>query len=318
MSSERSAQDYGRVAVLMGGRSAERAVSLKSGAAVLAALQGQGIDAVGIDVGPGVLDELARGGFDRAFIALHGRGGEDGVMQGALEVLGLPYTGSGVLGSALGMDKLRSKQVFIGAGLPTPRYVQLRPDSDFAAVERELGLPLMVKPAHEGSSVGMSKVTEAGGLAAAYREAARYDRVVMAEQWITGAEYTVAVLGTRALPMIRLETPHAFYDYEAKYQANTTRYHCPCGLDAETERAFQALALAAFEAIGAGGWGRVDLMVSEDGRPWLIEANTVPGMTDHSLVPMAARAAGMDFPALVRAVLDTSFAARAGQEGADG
>ena len=300
---------YGKVAVLLGGLSAEREISLISGAAVLAALQSRGVDAHGVDVGRDVVRQLEDGAYARAFIALHGRGGEDGVMQGALETLGLPYTGSGVLGSALGMDKLRSKQVWIGAGLPTPEYVQLRSEADCAPALKRLGLPLMIKPAHEGSSIGMSKVIDAAALVDAYRLAARYDSCVIAERWIEGAEYTAAILGHDALPLIRLQTPHAFYDFEAKYHADSTRYLCPCGLDAERETAIQKLALQAFDAAGASGWGRVDIMVDANGQPWLIEINTVPGMTDHSLVPMAARAAGIAFDELVMRILATSVAA---------
>jgi D-alanine-D-alanine ligase len=302
----RSAAEFGKVAVLMGGRSAEREVSLRSGAAVLEGLRRRGVDAHGIDVGAGVLRVLEAGGYDRAFIALHGRGGEDGVIQGALEVLGLPYTGSGVLGSALGMDKLRTKQLWLGSGLPTPEFAVLEDGMDLDGVVDALGLPLMVKPACEGSSIGMTKVTTRSALAPARRLAAGYDRRVFAERWIHGAEYTAAILGREPLPLIRLETPRDFYDYDAKYQAEDTRYICPCGLAPEQERELQGLALRAFEAIGASGWGRVDLLVDADLRPWLIEANTIPGMTDHSLVPMAARAAGIDFEELVWRILETS------------
>lgn len=300
---------FGKVAVLMGGRSAERAVSLNSGGAVLKALLAQGVDAHGVDTDrPDLLGDLARGGFERAFIALHGRGGEDGVIQGALEVIGLPYTGSGVLGSALSMDKVRSKRVWQGAGLPTPPYAVLRESADLNAA-KDLGFPLMIKPAREGSSIGMSKVEQASDLEAAWLAAAGYDHEVLAERWITGGEYTAALLAGDALPLIRLETPRSFYDYEAKYQADSTRYLCPCGLSAESEGRLQALAATAFEALGAGGWGRVDFMVDGEDRPWLIEANTVPGMTDHSLVPMAARAAGIDFEQLVWRILETAVRA---------
>jgi D-alanine-D-alanine ligase len=298
---------FGKVAVLYGGHSAERAVSLKSGAAVLAALQSRGVDAHGLDVGADVLEQLARGGYDRCFIALHGRGGEDGVMQGALEVLGLPYTGSGVLGSALGMDKLRCKRLWQAEGLPTPAFALLEEDCDFASVEQTLGLPIMVKPAREGSSIGMSKVTQSGELAAAAAHAREHDPVVIAERYIEGAEYTAALLGGVALPLIRLETPRDFYDYEAKYSATSTRYHCPCGLLEDEERALQVLAQQAFAAVGGGGWGRVDFMLDEAGAPWLLEVNTVPGMTDHSLVPMAARAAGLSFEDLALRILATSL-----------
>ncbi len=298
-----NAKDLGRVAVLMGGWSAERAVSLKSGDAVLQALLRRGVNAVGVDVGRDVLGHLEGQGFDRAFIALHGRGGEDGVMQGALEVLGLPYTGTGVLGSALGMDKLRSKQVWLGAGLPTPPFAVIRAQQDLEAVPGVVGFPLMIKPAREGSSIGMAKVNDAGALERAWRAAAGYDREVLAERWVHGDEYTIAVLAGEALPVIRLETPHEFYDYDAKYQAEDTLYHCPCGLPAEEERQLQRLALDAFYALDARGWGRIDVMRDNSGAVWLLELNTVPGMTDHSLVPMAARAAGMDFEELVWRIL---------------
>lgn len=295
---------FGKVAVLMGGWSAERAVSLNSGQAVLNALLRSGVDAQGIDVQrETIMRELIAGQYDRAFIILHGRGGEDGVMQGALEVLGLPYTGSGVMASALAMDKLRSKQLLEGAGIPTPPYLILEEDFDPAYVVATLGLPLMVKPALEGSSIGMSKVIEAEDLAAAWQQAAVFKGDVLVERWIEGREYTVAILGNRPLPAICLETPRDFYDYEAKYQANDTRYLCPCGLNSEEEQQLQRLALAAFQALGAGGWGRVDIMCTQDGTPYVIELNTVPGMTDHSLVPMAAKAAGMGFDELVLRIL---------------
>jgi len=304
----RDPKAYGRVAVLMGGPSAEREVSLRSGRAVLEALRAAGVDAHPVDVrDPGVLRTLLDGGFDRAFNILHGRLGEDGVVQGALDLMGLPYTGSGVLASALAMDKARSKQIWSAEGLPTPPFQWLDADHDPHAVVAALGLPLMIKPAREGSSIGMSKVERLEDLRAAWEKAARYDHRVIAERWVQGAEYTVAILGERALPAIRLETPRQFYDFEAKYQAETTRYHCPAGLPPAREEALQALARRAFESLGARGWGRVDLMVDEAGQPWLIELNTVPGMTDHSLVPMAAQAAGMDFQALVLAILESSF-----------
>lgn len=297
---------FGKVAVLLGGRAAEREVSLKSGAAVLAALQRQGVNAQPLDPDDRVLERLSAGGFDRAFIILHGRGGEDGVIQGALETLGLPYTGSGVLGSALGMDKYRAKLVWQGRGLPTAPSVLVTRGSDLEAAAA-LGFPLMVKPAHEGSSIGMARVDDAGALAQAWETAREFDPEVLAERWIQGAEYTCAVLGRDALPLIRLETPHAFYDYDAKYRAASTRYHCPCGLAAPEEQRLQGLALDAFDAAGASGWGRVDLMLDGEGRAFLLEVNTVPGMTDHSLVPMAARAAGIDFDSLVLRILETSL-----------
>jgi D-alanine-D-alanine ligase len=297
---------FGKVAVLLGGRAAEREISLKSGSAVLAALLREGIDAHAMDPDARVLEHLRSGGFDRAFIILHGRGGEDGQIQGALETIGIPYTGSGVLGSALGMDKYRCKLAWAGCGLPTAESVLLRTEADLASAEA-IGFPLMIKPVQEGSSIGMARVEDAGALADAWRSAKAYDAMVLAERWIQGAEYTCAILGQEALPMIRLETPHAFYDFEAKYRADSTRYHCPCGLPAAEESRLQRLALDAFEATGASGWGRVDLMVDESGQPFLLEINTVPGMTDHSLVPMAARVAGLDFDTLVRRILETSL-----------
>lgn len=297
---------FGKVAVLYGGWSAEREVSLKSGLAVLEALLARGVDAHGIDVGRDVLEVLQAERFDRAFIVLHGRGGEDGVIQGALELIGLPYTGSKVLASALGMDKLRSKQLWLGAGLPTPAFRVLNSAQEAEAAAALLGLPLMIKPALEGSSLGMSKVRTPCELGAAYAKAAAFGPV-LAEQFIDGSEYTVAILGDQALPPIRLETSHEFYDFEAKYLANDTRYHCPCGLSPSEEAALKALALEAFRTIGACGWGRVDVMRDEAGRFWLLEINTVPGMTDHSLVPMAARAAGMRFEDLVLAILATTL-----------
>ena len=306
---------FGRVAVLMGGNSAEREISLRSGRAVLEALVGAGVEAVGLDARGDFLRRLADEGFDRAFIALHGRGGEDGVVQGALETIGLPYTGSGVLGSALSMDKVRSKQVWQAAGLPTPDFEVLGPDTEPDAVAARLGLPFMVKPAREGSSIGASRVERAGDLPAAWAAARAFDEVVIAERWIGGGEYTVALLGARALPVIRVETPRGMYDYVAKYEARDTRYHCPAGLDEGREAAFRDLARRAFAALDASGWGRVDILVDDAGDPWLLENNTVPGMTDHSLVPMAARAAGLGFDELCLAILETSLA---GDEGGRG
>ena len=297
---------FGQVALLLGGQSAEREISLKSGQAVLAALQRRGVAVTPIDPAPQVLAQLAQGGFDRVFIMLHGRGGEDGQIQGALETLGLPYTGSGVLGSALGMDKYRCKLAWQGAGLPTAEFALLRGEGDLARAAA-LGFPLMIKPAHEGSSIGMARVDDPAQLAAAWREATRFDRLVLAERWISGPEYTCAILGDEALPLIRLETPRTFYDYQAKYFAEDTRYLCPCGLSAEDEARLKALSLAAFATVGARGWGRVDLMLDVAGQPCLLEINTVPGMTDHSLVPMAARSRGIDFDELVWRILETSL-----------
>jgi len=302
-----AAGEFGKVAVLYGGTSTEREVSLVSGAAVLAALQRRGINAQGIDPRSTPLAQLPSQGFDRVWIALHGPGGEDGTVQGALEVLGLPYTGSGVLGSALGMDKLRTKRLAAAMGVMTADSVVLRTVADCAAALERLGLPMIVKPATQGSSVGMSKVTTAEELEPAFRAAAAVDDVVFAEKWITGAEYTVAVLHRRVLPAIRIEAANAFYDYEAKYKRNDTKYHCPAGLSAQAEAHMASLALAAFDAVGAEGWGRADFMADHTGRPLLLEINTVPGMTDHSLVPMAARAAGIDFEELCWQVLETSF-----------
>ncbi len=304
----RAASDYGRVAVLLGGRSAEREISLKSGAAALAALRAAGVDAVGIDAAaPDLLTQLAGGGFARAFIALHGRGGEDGTLQGALDWLGLPYTGSGVLGSALAMDKLRAKQLWQGAGLPTAGYRLASADSDWAAMAADLGLPLMVKPAREGSSIGMCKVERAADLPAAVASAAAHDPQVLVERFIGGGEYTVGIVGNLVLPAIRLETPRAFYDYEAKYLRDDTRYLCPCGLPPASEQVLQQLALNAFQALDCRGWGRVDLLLDDDGAPYLMEVNTVPGLTDHSLVPMAARAVGLTLERLMLAILDSSL-----------
>ena len=296
--------DFGKVAVLLGGRSAEREVSLKSGAAVLAALQRSGINAHGFDPSIQDLHTLPDEGYQRAFIALHGRYGEDGTVQGALELMGIPYTGSGVLASALAMDKWRTKLVWEAAGLPVPTYELLTENSDFYMVTVRLGLPLFVKPAHEGSSVGISKVKHAGELVAAYEEAAKHDKLVIAEAFVGGGEYTAAILGGQALPVIKIEPANEFYDYEAKYLRNDTRYLCPCGLAPEQEAEMQHLAQRAFALIGGVGWGRVDFLMDEAGKPFLLEINTSPGMTDHSLVPMAARQAGMSFEQLVLRVLE--------------
>ena len=302
------ARAFGKVAVLLGGRSSEREVSLMSDKAVLAGLQRRGVDAHGVDPAEQPLAALLAESFDRVFIALHGPGGEDGTVQGALEWLGVPYTGSGVLGSAIGMDKLRTKQLALANGLATPPFLVLSGADDCRRAAEELGLPLAIKPATQGSSVGMSKVERLEDLPTAWRSASALDPVVIAEPWITGQELTVAVLQGEALPAIRIETPRTFYDYQAKYFANDTRYHIPCGLEAGAERALQRAALAAFRAAGAQGWGRADFMMAADGVPLLLEINTVPGMTDHSLVPMAAKAIGIDFDELAWRVLETSFA----------
>lgn len=299
---------FGRVAVLLGGSSTEREISLLTGQAVLAALLRRGVDAQAFDPRERPLTDLLDGKIDRAWIALHGPGGEDGTLQGALEYLGVPYTGSGVLGSAVCMDKLRTKQLAAAAGVETADYVVLRDPKDFPGAIARLGLPLIVKPASQGSSVGMSKVERAEDLPAAWQAAMSHEPVVFAETWIAGSEYTVAILKGRALPSIRIETPRVFYDYDAKYFRADTRYYCPSGLAADAEARLGALARAAFDACDAAGWGRVDFMMDGQGRALLLEINTVPGMTDHSLVPMAARAAGVDFDELVWRVLETSFA----------
>lgn len=299
----RSPESFGKVGVLLGGRSAEREVSLKSGTMVLGALLSRGIDAHPFDPRDRELDALIAERFDRVFITLHGRYGEDGTIQGALELLGIPYTGAGVMASALAMDKWRTKLVWQATGIPTPRYELLDARSDFAAVAERLGLPIMVKPVNEGSSIGMTKVRKAPDLAEAYVLAAKYDRLILAEQFIDGDELTVGVLGDDALPAIRLETPRDFYDYEAKYIADDTRYILPCGLPEAAERRIARDSLRAFDTIGCRGWGRVDLMVDRDGAPYFLEVNTSPGMTDHSLVPMAARHAGISFDELCVRIL---------------
>lgn len=301
-----SATEFGRVAVLMGGRSAEREISLISGKAVLAGLQRKGVDAYGVDVSFDICHKLASGQFDRAFVVLHGRGGEDGEIQGFLQAINLPYTGSGVTASVLSMNKRISKQNWQQLGLPTAKYEKVDAATDIELLVETLGLPLIIKPVNEGSSIGMSKVNDAETLQAAIELALKYDADVIAEQWIQGEEYTVAVLDGEALPAIRLKTPREFYDYEAKYQSNSTEYLCPCGLDEEAEQQMRQLALQAFDGLGMSGWGRVDFMRDGKGQFYLLEANSVPGMTDHSLVPMAAKQAGMDFDELVWRILETS------------
>ncbi len=293
--------NFGKVAVLLGGRSAEREVSLNSGSRVLAALQRQGVDAHAFDPAERKLDELSA--FDRAFIVLHGRYGEDGTIQGTLELMGIPYTGSGVMASALGMDKWRTKLLWRSVGLPVPEFALLNAASDFAAIERELGLPLFVKPACEGSSIGISKVKSAGDLRAAFEEAKKHDDLVIVERAILGGEYTVAILGDAALPIIKIEPKTEFYDYQAKYFRDDTNYLCPCGLPQQREAELRQQALEAFRLLGGRGWGRVDFLMDEAGLPYFLEVNTSPGMTDHSLVPMSARAAGISYDQLVMRVL---------------
>ncbi len=306
-----AAEDFGKVAVLMGGRSAEREISLQSGTAVLKALKHLGVDAYALDsADKNFVAQLESDHFDRVFIALHGRGGECGAMQGLLETLGISFTGSGVLGSALAMDKVRTKQLWQGVDMPTPDFSILRGLDDLLAVSSQLGFPIILKPVHEGSSIGMTKVNREEDLEQAWQAADSHDHEVLAECWVEGREYTAAIVAELALPLIRLETPREFYDYEAKYQSDTTRYHCPCGLAAEQEAALQLLSIEAFQAVGASGWGRVDFMLDEKGCPSLIEVNTVPGMTDHSLVPMAARQLGWDMPELVWRILETSMPMR--------
>ena len=304
-------KDFGRVAVMLGGDSSEREISLLTGNAVLEALKRRGVDAHPFDPRDVPLAELIAQRFARVWIALHGPGGEDGTLQGALEYLGVPYTGSGVMGSAIGMDKLRTKRLASSNGVPTADFVVLRGTQDFALALERLKLPLIVKPATQGSSVGMSKVDRAEDLPAAFAAAARLETSVFAEPWITGGEYTVAILQGAALPSIRIETPRTFYDYEAKYFRDDTRYFCPSGLSGPAEAHLASLALAAFDAAGASGWGRADFMMDGAGRPLLLEINTIPGMTSHSLVPMAARAVGIDFEELAWRVLETSLTRRA-------
>jgi D-alanine-D-alanine ligase len=294
------------VAVLFGGRSAEREVSLKSGVAVLVALQRSGVDAHAFDPAKRDLHNLLDERFDRVFIALHGRYGEDGTVQGALELMGIPYTGSGVMASSIAMDKWRTKMIWQAAGLPIPDFMLINERSDWDAVVQRLGLPLFVKPANEGSSVGISKVKQVSELKAAYAEAAKHDKLVIAERFVGGGEYTASILNGRALPVIKIEPANEFYDYEAKYLRDDTRYLCPCGLSAEQEAEMQALAQQGFAVIGGQGWGRVDFLRGTDGKAYLLEVNTSPGMTDHSLVPMAAREAGTSFEQLVVQVLESA------------
>ena len=294
---------FGKVAVLMGGRSAEREISLKSGTMVLAALKRKGVNAHAFDPRDQGIEQLLAQRFQRVFIALHGRFGEDGTVQGALETLGIPYTGSGVMASALAMDKWRTKLAWLASGIPTPVYELLTADSNAADVTARLGLPLMVKPAHEGSSIGITKVDSVEKLAAAYELAAKLDDTVIAEQFIAGREITAAILDNEALPLIRIEAPQGNYDYHNKYFGNETKYHCPSGLPGDLEKQIRQQALAAFRIIGCRGWGRLDVMLDAEDRPWFLEVNTIPGMTDHSLVPMAAREHGIGFDDLVVRIL---------------
>ena len=300
-------KQFGKVAVFMGGTAAEREISLISGKAVYEALLATGVDAIAVDITTNAIDALNGLTIDRVFNIVHGRGGEDGVLQAVLESLNIPYTGSGVLASALAMDKLRTKLCWQGAGLPTPRWFLLKSAADLDACIAQLGFPVIVKPSKEGSSIGMSKAHNLDELAKALSIAAEFNCDVYAEQWVTGKEYTVAVLNGKALPVIRLETPNEFYDYDAKYRANTTQYHCPAGLSDEKEQELRRLAETACDIIGVSDWGRVDVFIDENNQAQLIEVNTVPGMTDHSLVPMAAKQAGLSFENLVLTILDTSL-----------
>jgi D-alanine-D-alanine ligase len=289
----------------MGGKSAEREISLMSGNGVLKALRSKGVDAHAFDPAQRDLFDLKREGYARCFIALHGRGGEDGTIQGALEVLGMPYTGSGVMGSAIGMDKWRTKMVWIANGIPTPRFRILTEKDNWPSVARELGLPLIVKPANEGSTLGLTKVTAAKQLPAAYELATKkYNDIALAEQFIDGPEYTASVLGDEVLPLIRIEAPKGNYDYQNKYFSDDTKYHCPSGLPARKEEELKALTSQAFGAVGCRGWGRVDIMLDAKKKPWLLEVNTSPGMTGHSLVPMAARAVGISYEDLCVRILE--------------
>ncbi|NOQ64127.1 MAG: D-alanine--D-alanine ligase [Methyloprofundus sp.] len=301
------AEAFGRVAVLMGGSAAEREISLNSGHAVHQALLANKVNAIAVDVTTNALEALENTSFDRVFNIIHGRGGEDGVLQAVLDSLKLPYTGSDVLASALSMDKLRTKLCWKGAGLSTPNWVLIQTESDIEQCSAELGFPVIVKPALEGSSLGMSRAENKAELLTAWQMAAKYQCDVYAESWVQGQEYTVGILGAEALPVIRLETPHVFYDFDAKYRADTTQYHCPAGLTEKREQELANLALKACKVVGVTGWGRVDLFIDRQGQAQLIEVNTVPGMTDHSLVPMAAKQIGVSFEELVWRILETSF-----------
>lgn len=299
-------QGFGKVAVLMGGWATERSISLKSGYAVLEGLLAQGVDAHIVDADRNVVDVLRAEKYDCVFNILHGRGGEDGKIQGALEISQIPYTGCGVMASAISMDKLMTKRIWSGASLPTPAFEILTANSAFDAIVTRLGLPLIVKPVQEGSSIGMTKVNQQGQLKAAYEKAAEFDDIVFAEQWITGKEFTVAILGDLVLPPIQIVANTGFYDFDAKYESNETEYYCPCDLDEATEAELKSLSKNAFEILGGKGWGRVDLMQDAAGDFSLIEVNTTPGMTDHSLVPMAAKQQGLSFSELTVEILKTT------------
>lgn len=305
----KQATDFGRVGVLMGGPSAEREISIRSGNAVFNALKKQNIDVVAIDINEDPISVLTEQKFDRVFNIIHGRGGEDGVLQSILEVLNIPYTGSGVMSSALTMDKLRTKMCWQGSGLLTPKWFVFNSEKDqeFEDCINTLNFPVIVKPSEEGSSIGMSKANNKNELKQSLTIALDYKCEVYAEAWVQGKEYTVAVINGEALPIIRLETPNEFYDFEAKYNSTTTKYHCPCGLGPQQEQELQALALKACKTVDVKGWGRVDLFIDESGNTQLIEINTVPGMTDHSLVPMAAKAIGIEFDELIWRILESSF-----------
>ncbi len=294
---------FGKVAVLMGGLSAEREISLLSGNAVLSALLNKGVDAHAIDVNQNIVSELDAGNYQRVFIILHGRGGEDGTMQGLLEVMKLPYTGSGVMGSSIAMDKLKTKQIWLAMGLPTPAFCIIDSEQSCEKALETLSLPLIVKPVLEGSSIGMSKVECKEELIPAWQKAQQCGGTIIAESWVEGDEYTAAILDDQVLPMIKLKTSHKFYDYDAKYEADDTQYICPCGLSEDQESEFAELTRLAFNAVNASSWGRVDFIVDKNNQPWLIEVNTVPGMTGHSLVPMAAKQAGISFDELVINIL---------------
>jgi len=298
--------DFGKVAVLMGGRSGEREISLRSGNAVLAALVNAGVDAHGIDVDEHIFNRLQDEKFKHAFIALHGRGGEDGCIQGGLEMIGLPYTGSGVMASSICMDKIMTKKIWLAMGISTPRFSEIHDSTKFKDVANHLGLPFIVKPSCEGSSLGIAKITSEAEFVVACLKAHAFSGELMAEEWVQGGEYTVSVLDDEALPVIQLQTPHDFYDFEAKYKSNDTQYLLPCGLEEMAEVQLQVQALQAFRATNATSWGRVDVMLDDQGKSWFLEVNTVPGMTDHSLVPMAAKHIGIDFQQLVLRILAAS------------